>query len=240
VPDDERGAGHVRSSVHVTDIGEALAALDYAGQGGGGNIHDTELGCINALIVQDTSADAAIEEVLAAVRTYAAANPLCARWDWDKERLTLEKTAFGFINKFPDYADRLSPELYAIRQVRRGQGVADPKLVYDRLAARWHYPEPPGGRVAEGERPAPAPAAPTEQKFRLVPFGQLRPGNDPGYLVDELIPLRGIVLIWGKRKCLKSFWTYDLSFHVAHYFEYRGRSILQGPVVYCAFEGAHG
>ena len=42
------------SVVHVTDVDEALATLDYAGQGGGGNIHDTELGCINALIVQDT------------------------------------------------------------------------------------------------------------------------------------------------------------------------------------------
>jgi hypothetical protein len=56
-----------------------------------------------------------------------------------------------------------------------------------------------------------------------------------------LIPLRGIVLIWGKRKCLKSFWTYDLSFHIAHCAEYRERPILSGgPVVYCAFEGAHG
>ena len=73
-----------------------------------------------------------------------------------------------------------------------------------------------------------------------MPFGQLRPGNDPGYLVDELIPLRGIVLVWGKRKCLKSFWTYDLSFHIAHCHEYRGRGVLQGHVVYCAFEGAHG
>ena len=97
-------------------------------------------------------------------------------------------------------------------------------------ARRWHYPEPPSRprlqrrRREQGSARSPAP----EQKFRLVPFGQLRPGNDPGYLVDELIPLRGIVLIWGKRKCLKSFWTYDLSFHIAHYHEYRGRSCCRG------------
>jgi AAA domain len=233
--------GHARSSVHVTDVAEALVALDYMGQGGGGNIHDTELGCINALIVHDTSADNAIEEVLAAVRAYTAGNQLCVRWNWEKERLRLEKIAYSFINKFPDYIDRLPPEHYAVRQVRRGQGVLEPKLEYDRLRKVWHYPEPPTPRlqVVEGGKEAPARPAP-EQKFRLVPFGQLRPGNDPGYLVDELIPLRGIVLIWGKRKCLKSFWTYDLSFHVAHYQEYRGRSVLQGVVVYCAFEGAHG
>jgi hypothetical protein len=77
-------------------------------------------------------------------------------------------------------------------------------------------------------------------RIQLVPFDHLRPGKDASYLVDELIPLRGIVLIWGKRKCLKSFWTYDLCFHVALYPEYRGRAVQNGPVVYCAFEGAHG
>jgi AAA domain/Bifunctional DNA primase/polymerase, N-terminal len=243
VPDNERGGnGHVHSPVHVTDVGAAFAMLDYSGQGGGGNVHDIELGCINALIVQDTAADNAVEEVLAAVRAYAATNQLCSRWDWDKERLCLEKMAYSFINKFSDYADRLPPDKYAARQVRRGQGVLKPKIEYDRLHKCWHYPEPPDGpdlRVVEGDKPAPSSPAP-EQKFRLVPFGQLRPGNDPGYLVDELIPLRGIVLIWGKRKCLKSFWTYDLGFHIAHCHEYRGRGVLRGPVVYCAFEGAHG
>ena len=73
-----------------------------------------------------------------------------------------------------------------------------------------------------------------------MPFGYLRPGTDPGYLVDELIPLHGIVLVWGKRKCLKSFLMYDLCFHIARHSEYRGRMIQTGPVVYCAFEGAHG
>ena len=243
--------GHARSSVHVTDIAEALAALDYTGQGGGGNIHDTELGCINALIVHDTSADNATEEVLAAVRAYTAGNQLCVRWNWEKERLRLEKMAYSFINKFPDYIDRLPPDLFATRQVRRGQGVLEPRLEYDRLRKCWYYPEveteletvsgsPPNSKTAPLAADRVRATKPPEQRFRLVPFGQLRPGNDPGYLIDELMPLRGIVLIWGKRKCLKSFLTYDLCFHVAHYHEYRGRGLLQGAVVYCAFEGAHG
>ena len=228
----EKPNGHAASTVHVADVDAALAALDYRGMGGGGNLHDTALGCINALIVQGSTADSAVEEVRATVSVYAAGNPLCARWSPEKVRRILEGMAYSFINKFPDFADRLPPELYAVRQVRRGQGVLEPKLEYDRLHRCWHYPEPQNGNGAD-KGPTSAPAV--EQKFRLVPFGQLRPGNEPGYLVDELIPLRGIVLIWGKRKCLKSFWTYDLSFHVAQYFEYRGRGILQGPVVYCAF-----
>ena len=233
----EKPNGHAPSAIHVRDVDAALAALDYRGVGGGGNMHDTALGCINALIVQGNPTTHAVEEVGATIGVYAAGNPLCARWSPEKVRRILEGMAFSFINKFPDFADRLPPELYAARQVRRGQGVLEPKLEYDRLHRCWHYPEPPAGNGTD-KGPASAPAA--EQKFRLVPFGQLRPGNEPGYLVDELIPLRGIVLIWGKRKCLKSFWTYDLSFHIARYPEYRERSILQGAVVYCAFEGAHG
>jgi AAA domain len=239
--------GTPQPHARVTDADAALRGLHYAGRGAGGNVHDTVLGCINALIVQGTAAESAVEEVLAAVRVYAATNPLCAKWDWVRGRRLLEGMAYSFINKFPDYADRLPPDLYAARQACRGQGVLDPQLVYDRVRKLWHYPElaqeaPRSGSSGAAGGPAGGngKAAP-EPKFRLIPFGQLRPGNDPGYLVDELIPLRGIVLIWGKRKCLKSFWTYDLSFHVAHCPEYRGRSILAGgAVVYCAFEGAHG
>jgi hypothetical protein len=235
--------GSPRATIRVTDVDAAFQSLHYAGEGGGGNIHDVSLACINALIVQNVSTEVAVEEVQAAERIYAATNPLCAKWDWAKERRRLEAMAYSFINKFSDYAGRLPPDTYATRQVRRGQGVLDPQLIYDRVRKLWHYPEPPpnstngsaaGNTNGNGKSTA-------EQKFRLIPFGQLRPGNDPGYLVDELIPLRGIVLIWGKRKCLKSFWTYDLCFHITHYPEYRGRFIQSGgAVVYCAFEGAHG
>ena len=130
-----------------------------------------------------------------------------------------------------------------MRQVRRGQGVLDPQLVYDRTRQCWYYPEPPQGAASEGAKDNGKSTSANGKgpRFQLVPFGHLRPGGDPGYLVDELIPLRGIVLVWGKRKCLKSFWTYDLCFHIARCPEYRGRTILTGgAVVYCAFEGAHG
>ena len=231
---------HGSSGAHITNVDEALANLCYLGEGGGGNIHDTEFGCINFLIVHDSSTDIAVEEVHAAVSIYAASNPLCARWDLEKERRRLEGMAYSFVNKFPDYADRLPPDLYATRQVRRGQGILDPQLVYDRTRQCWHYPEPPQAAPNESAKEN-GKSNGKDRRFQLVPFGLLRPGGDPGYLVDELIPLRGIVLVWGKRKCLKSFWTYDLCFHIARCPEYRGRTILTGgAVVYCAFEGAHG
>jgi len=77
-------------------------------------------------------------------------------------------------------------------------------------------------------------------RFRLVSFHDLRPGPEPLYLVDELIPVAGLVDVWGKAKCYKSFWCLDLMLHVAMGWEYRDRYVRQGAVVYCAFEGAHG
>ena len=82
--------------------------------------------------------------------------------------------------------------------------------------------------------------APRRRRFKLVPFGELRPGVEPLYLVDELIPVAGLVDVWGKAKCYKSFWCLDLMLHVAMGWEYRDRYVRQGAVVYCAFEGAHG
>lgn len=44
----------------------------------------------------------------------------------------------------------------------------------------------------------------------------------------------------GKPKCGKSFWLFDCLMHVALNWEYRGRRVHHGPVVYCAFEGQSG
>jgi hypothetical protein len=55
-----------------------------------------------------------------------------------------------------------------------------------------------------------------------------------------LIPLPGLTVIWGPPKCGKSFWTFDLSMHVALKWDYRGRRVHGGPVVYCCFEGQTG
>src|SRR5262249_52668482 len=85
-----------------------------------------------------------------------------------------------------------------------------------------------------------APNSEKHYRFKLVPFSGMRPGLEQLYLVDELIPATGLVDIWGKAKCFKSFWTLDLMLHVARGWEYRDRRVRQGTVVYCAFEGGHG
>ena len=77
-------------------------------------------------------------------------------------------------------------------------------------------------------------------RYRLIPFRELKPATVSPYLIKGLIPRTGLVVVWGPPKCGKSFWTFDLSMHVALGWEYRGRRTSTGPVVYCAFEGGDG
>ena len=76
--------------------------------------------------------------------------------------------------------------------------------------------------------------------IKLVPFDQIELGTERTYLVKNLIPRTGLAVVWGPPKSGKSFWTFDLAMHVALGWDYRGRRVNQGPVVYCAFEGQNG
>src|ERR1700704_4711316 len=92
---------------------------------------------------------------------------------------------------------------------------------------------PSGGRMSEqnGTR---------KPRFQLVPFGQLRPSKAPAYLINGLIPRVGLTVVWGSPKSGKSFVISDLMMSVALGWEFRERKVIQGAVVYCAFEGADG
>jgi AAA domain-containing protein len=77
-------------------------------------------------------------------------------------------------------------------------------------------------------------------RFRLRCFEEITMGTDRAYLVKGIIPRIGLVVVWGPPKCGKSFWTFDLVMRVALGWEYRGRRVQQGPVVYLALEGGKG
>jgi hypothetical protein len=77
-------------------------------------------------------------------------------------------------------------------------------------------------------------------RIKLVHFDDIELGKDRRYLVKGLIPYPGLSVIWGPPKSGKSFWTFDLVMRVALDWEYRGRRVHHGPVVYCCFEGQSG
>jgi hypothetical protein len=79
-----------------------------------------------------------------------------------------------------------------------------------------------------------------EPRFPLIPFGEISFDTRAEYLVKGLLPKEGLAVAWGPPKCGKSFWVFDVAMHVALGWEYRGRRVKAGPVVYVAAEGQSG
>jgi hypothetical protein len=83
-------------------------------------------------------------------------------------------------------------------------------------------------------------AGTTNFRFKLIAFDKIKMETSAAYLVRDILPREGLVVIWGEPKCGKSFWTFDLVMHVALGWEYRGHRVKQGTVVYVACEGERG
>lgn len=75
-------------------------------------------------------------------------------------------------------------------------------------------------------------------KFKLLDASALPLVLRSAYLVKNLVPRQGLIVVWGLPKCGKSFWVLDLAFHIALGQEYRGRRVKQGLAVYVGCEGA--
>ena len=148
----------------------------------------------------------------------AGADGLRKVWDVAND---LDVSALGELHRVAEMAPK-SVDTGAATEKRRRGTQSEGKLTCGRR----------GHPTAELGGPPP--------RFRLVPFEDLVVGTGPRYLVKGLIPLTGLVLIWGPPKCGKSFVTFDLMMHVALDWKYRGLAVQSGPVVYLALEGAEG
>ena len=95
-------------------------------------------------------------------------------------------------------------------------------------------------RCISVQRSEAKPVEPSKARFHLTRFRDIAITEDVAYLVKDLLPTMGLVVVWGPPKCGKSFWMFDLSMHIALGWEYRGRRVQQGPVVYLALEGGKG
>jgi AAA domain len=93
---------------------------------------------------------------------------------------------------------------------------------------------------AASEAEASKSVEPSKARFHLTRFRDIAVAEGIAYLVKDLIPTMGLVVAWGPPKCGKSFWMFDLSMHIALGWQYRGRRVLKGPVVYLALEGGRG
>jgi len=230
------------------DVEHDLAGIHY------GNINDTWSRVVGSELRKGTPADTIFYRVLSATNAAAACQADPKRHNWVK---SLADVFTGYLHNNPDFVGNL-PTKTQVRwheEINKGER---PKLawrpdhgefgqLYVRRTKGMSSDEGGEREQANAKEEAPAGNSPPRDekakkncRFKLVPFADLHLGSDPLYLVDELIPIRGLVDVWGKAKCCKSFWAFDLFFHVAVGWEYRDRYVQQGAVVYCAFEGAHG
>jgi hypothetical protein len=138
----------------------------------------------------------------------------------------------------PDAFDRLVEKGVLAREEREA------RLRPAEAAEQVADPPPPNGAedYGSGLRIVPPAESSVLQalRFELVPFDKIAIGSTSVYLVKGIIPRAGLTIVWGAPKCGKSFWTFDLVLHVALGWEYRGRRVHSGAVVYCALEGAEG
>lgn len=71
-------------------------------------------------------------------------------------------------------------------------------------------------------------------------FDNIPINRAPAYRIKGILPHSGLFVVWGPKKCGKSFWVFDLSMHIAIGREYRGHKVRQGTVIYLALEGGSG
>jgi hypothetical protein len=89
-------------------------------------------------------------------------------------------------------------------------------------------------------KPRPTPPPGQRERFHLVRFADINASAHSAYTIKGLLPRTGLAVIYGPPKCGKSFLAFDMLLHVALGWEYRGKRVTQGTVVYCALEGALG
>jgi hypothetical protein len=235
------------------DVEARLAAMAFKEHGDAG-IHRTQLSVTGSLTRAGWRVEETVERVLAATQAAVASDERCSDWDWDKERTDIARMCFDLVNKAmrldgEDLSHVLPDDLYKDWQEVLQRGDRPFICGSGRRKAHvrgWSVNGPDKAAHAASEAKtetrseAKTEAPPKTRRFKFMFFDELRPGPEPLYLVDELIPIAGLVDVWGKPKCFKSFWALDLCLHVAMGWEYRDRRVRQGTVMYCAFEGAHG
>jgi hypothetical protein len=74
----------------------------------------------------------------------------------------------------------------------------------------------------------------------LVYFDDVAPNLDCSDFVEGLLTEGAMSVVYGPSNCGKTFFMSDLALHIAAGWEWRGRGIEAGGVIYCALEGSHG
>ena len=82
--------------------------------------------------------------------------------------------------------------------------------------------------------------APLTMRFKLEDWNDVTFDPNQEWLVEDVLPMRGFGLVFGKPRSFKSFTAMDLALHVALGLPWAGKRVEEGKTVYIAAEGAAG
>ena len=77
-------------------------------------------------------------------------------------------------------------------------------------------------------------------QFKLIDWNDVQFEPNEEWLVEDVLPMRGFGLIYGKPRSFKSFTALDLVLHVVQGLIWGGKRVERGKVLYIAAEGAAG
>lgn len=145
------------------------------------------------------------------------------------------RAAFAAVLKPAAFDDELPPEEAHRDDIPLPNGLEDYGLSADA------EPDPIAVGDFPGDRPISAkPAEQAGPKFVPVALDAVTLSAEPPWLIDGLVPTRGLAFIIGAPKSGKSFLASDMFCSVARGALYAGRATLQGPVIYLTGEGVNG
>lgn len=82
--------------------------------------------------------------------------------------------------------------------------------------------------------------APADDIFETLSLADIDALPPPSWLVEGLVPEKGLTFIYGKPGKGKSFISLDMALRIAHGFDWHGKECKQGGVLYIAGEGKGG
>ena len=128
-------------------------------------INITQRDVIASLIAHGGILDEVVATVLAATRACVAGDPKTANWNWKEEELDIAWSGARFINKNPQYADRLPESLYTkyVELAEAGQRPTVSKNRY-KLFVRPARDSNSDGETERGEERGAAKEGPREPK----------------------------------------------------------------------------
>jgi AAA domain len=239
----DRAAGEPRPSEsrHPVDVEARLAAMEFQGAGDN-SVHITQLHCTASLLRSGVPVEDAVVEVLKATRRAVANDPA---WNWDDEKLTIERMCYDFVSKNPELAGLLPDKLFAAWNDRLAEGRTQLRIVYARHL-KWHIrsqeskAESTGSANDSTTAGSPPGAGAHAQRPRGWNYFDTTEITPQRWCVKKIIPETGVGVLagmWGSYKTTTAL-ELAVSIMTGQLFANQYRIKRQGAVLYFATEGA--